>query len=293
METAGHTGGKTALDLRFFAPADDLQLCFRNIYRLDVTLARGQSITDYLQPAYANLRFTDRTPPAAQPIGSDEVVRAGFSVTGPSSKANRFTISSTCLWGFALSPIGWSRFIGRPAKNYANGLWDASKNEDFAALRPLKEILRTSCSDPEAQVAEACDFLRGLAKPFRDEKRVAAIQAALEDPHMPEVRELASRSCVSVRTLERICARHFGFAPRVLLRRQRVMRSLAAFMLSDVRNWNKVIDPYYHDQAHFVHEFYDFMGMSPSEYASMPHPILDAFMAEQRRVWGSPAAGRP
>jgi hypothetical protein len=30
------------------------------------------------------------------------------------------------------------------------------------------------------------------------------------------------------------------------------------------------------------------MGMSPSEYAAMEHPILSTFMVERQRVWGSP-----
>ena len=33
---------------------------------------------------------------------------------------------------------------------------------------------------------------------------------------------------------------------------------------------------YYHDQAHFVRDFKRFMLMSPSEYASRPHPVLAA-----------------
>ena len=31
------------------------------------------------------------------------------------------------------------------------------------------------------------------------------------------------------------------------------------------------------------------MGMKPTEYAALPHPILSAFMAQRAKVWGSPA----
>ena len=103
------------------------------------------------------------------------------------------------------------------------------------------------------------------------------------------VAELAERSGLNARTLERLCRRAFGFAPKLLLRRQRVMRSLAAFMLRKSGNWSDVIDHHYHDQAHFVRDFRAFMHMSPREYAGLDHPILTAFMPERVRIWGSPA----
>ena len=289
MDQVGRPDTKPDLDVRFFVPPPDLAACFGNFYRLEVSLPRGRTVTDYLQPAWANLRFCDRNPPTAQPIGQEEVVGSRFSVTGPTCKANRFTIGATCLWGIALSPLGWARFIGLPAKDYANGLWDGEKNEDFAALLPLCEILCSTGRDPEGQVGQICDFFRTLAPPPRDEERILAIQHAMDDPHLLEVSDFAERTGLTVRTLERLCARHFGFPPRALLRRQRIMRSLAAFMLSSEKSWSRTIDAHYHDQAHFVHEFHYFMGMSPSEYAAMPHPILEAFMDNQKSVWGSPA----
>jgi methylphosphotriester-DNA--protein-cysteine methyltransferase len=86
-----------------------------------------------------------------------------------------------------------------------------------------------------------------------------------------------------------VCRRHFGFPPKLLLRRQRFMRSLAAWMLGGMGKWSTAIDELYTDQAHFNHEFHEFMGMAPSEYAALPHPILSAFMAQRARTWGSPA----
>jgi len=67
-----------------------------------------------------------------------------------------------------------------------------------------------------------------------------------------------------------------------------LMRSLAAFMLEPRASWSAVIDRHYHDQSHFVHEFHAFMGCTPSDYAAQPHPVLGAFMAERKRIWGSP-----
>ena len=81
------------------------------------------------------------------------------------------------------------------------------------------------------------------------------------------------------RSLERLCRRYFGFPPKLLLRRQRFLRTLAQFMFDTRLTWSKAIDGQYYDQAQFVRDFRSFMGMTPSEYADTPHPILEKIMA--------------
>jgi len=102
------------------------------------------------------------------------------------------------------------------------------------------------------------------------------------------VAELAARAGESTTTLNRLCHRAFGFTPKLLLRRQRFMRSLAQFMLDPSLRWIGALDGHYHDQAQFIREFRRFMGMTPGEYAALPHPVLDAFVNERLRVSGSP-----
>jgi len=67
------------------------------------------------------------------------------------------------------------------------------------------------------------------------------------------------------------------------------MRSLTGFMLHKGSKWTEVIDEHYHDQAQFTREFRAFMGMAPSEYAALEHPILSSFVEARARIWGSPA----
>lgn len=149
--------------------------------------------------------------------------------------------------------------------------------------------MRASGGDDDATFATLMEYFRTIAPMPRTANRVLAVHRAILDPYLTDVPEFASRVGLTIRTLERHCGQYFGFPPRLLLRRQRMMRSIAAFMLSSGGNWTDVIDRHYHDQAHFVHEFRTFMGMSPTRYARMDHPILQPFMAERRRIWGSPA----
>jgi AraC-like DNA-binding protein len=97
-----------------------------------------------------------------------------------------------------------------------------------------------------------------------------------------------ARVGASQRTIERICHRAFGFSPKLLLRRQRFMRSLSQFMLDPTLKWIGAIDWQYHDQAQFVRDFREFMGMSPREYANTPHPVLEKFIQMRARLAGAP-----
>ena len=94
---------------------------------------------------------------------------------------------------------------------------------------------------------------------------------------------------MSIRTLERVCHRYFGFTPKRLMRRQRFMRSLTSYMLHRGTRWTEAMDEEYHDQAQFTREFTEFMTMTPSAYAALDHPILASFMEARARIWGSAA----
>ena len=92
---------------------------------------------------------------------------------------------------------------------------------------------------------------------------------------------------IGERSLERLCGRYFGFPPKLLLRRQRFLRSLAQFMIDPGHTWSEAIDGQYYDQAQFVRDFRSFMGMTPSEYADAPHPILEKIMAQRMADQGA------
>ncbi len=276
------------LDVRFFAPPEDLAPCFTTFYRLEVDVPDGVEVEDCLHPEWANLRFFSDNPPLPRIEGGEAIGRVRFQATGPSSRPTHFVLGQTRMWGVGLFPLGWARFIGMDASCSANTLVDGETSPVFSRFAALCDVLCTREATDEEQFDALIAFFRGLAGPPADAKRIQRIHAELVDPYIVQVEELARRSGLSKRTLERVCAKHFGFAPRLLLRRQRMMRTIAAFMLAKRANWSAVIDRHYHDQSHFVHEFHAFMGMSPSDYASQPHPILAAFMAERERIWGSP-----
>ena len=273
---------------RFFAPPPEFDGCFTSFYHLDLTVEDGATISDHLQPEWAGLRFMCGSRPIAR-LGNTTVDHPRFAASGPSSLPTHFEIGSTRLWGVGLMPLGWCRLMDADAKSLANIVCDGEQHWAFAKFAPLTDVLCNPEVDDQAQFEVICGAMRGLMQPTRDDEKVMRVHRAMVDENLNSVAEFARESGLSTRSLERICSRYFGFTPKLLLRRQRFMRSLTTFMLHPNAKWTDAMDEHYHDQAQFTREFQTFMGMSPSAYAGIEHPILTAFVEARARIWGSPA----
>jgi len=272
----------------FREPPAPFEGCFTSIYHLTLDLPEGETVTDYLQPEWANIRFFCGPGPEAE-IGASKVSGARYVGTGPSALPCRFTLGTVRMWGVGFLPLGWARFFDADASACANMISDGSAHPVFAHFAGLTEAV----CDPEATLDEQFDALvaglAGAMRESRDEPRIARVHAALVSGEHASVHDLADACAMSIRTLERVCMRYFGFSPKLLMRRQRFMRSLTTYMLQRGTRWTEAMDAHYHDQAQFTREFREFMTMNPSEYAALGHPILTSFMEARAKVWGSAA----
>ncbi len=278
------------LTAEFREPPEAFAGCFTTFYHLTLDLPEGGEarVTDYLQPEWANIRFFCGTGPEAE-MAATRVSGARFVGTGPSSLPCRFSMGPVRMWGVGFLPLGWARFFNADASACANVICDGAAHPAFAHFAGLTDAL----CDPEATLDEQyAALVAGMAaamRPNRDEPRIARVHGALVSGDHASVHDLAEACGMSMRTLERTCMRYFGFSPKLLMRRQRFMRSLTAYMLHRGTRWTEAMDAHYHDQAQFSREFREFMTMNPSEYAALDHPILTSFMEARARVWGSAA----
>lgn len=255
----------------------------------DLTVPGGARVTDYLHPEWANFRVYCGDLPESQLPGQPEFSGAVANVTGPTSTALRFTVGSTRIWGIGLLPLGWARFVNRPANLHADRIYSVTDEPFLALFRQLADCVFGDSPDELAELERITAFFnRALAHDDQeDDPRISACHAALLEPEVSSVSEMAEASGLPAHTLERICRKHFGFTPRLLLRRQRFMRSLVQYMLDPSLRWIGAIDSHYHDQAQFVRDFHRFMGTSPSEYAARPKPVLEAVMRARQAFIGS------
>ncbi len=274
--------------VRFYPPPEDLRRYFTTFYVADIDPGAGERLSDCLHPEWAGLRFFTPEGPVASISGGQSVEKSRFLGTGPTSLPVHFSMPKSRLWGIGFLPLGWAQFVRQPAGAHANLICDGFTHPSFAQFVPLAQQVFSRQADETAVVETMVAFFRGLnPRSLADERRIGAIHEALVDPQMVTVAELVERAAASQRTVERLCHRHFGFSPKLLLRRQRLMRSMVQFMIDPSLKWIGAMDSHYHDQAQFVRDFRFFMGMSPREYSSAGHPVLDRFVQERNRAYGS------
>lgn len=280
------------VESRFYPPPSQFDGCFTTFYHATFDVIGGGTVEDYLQPEWSNIRFFAGSRPTSQ-IGTSHVSGARFNATGPSSLPCHFELGSSRMWGVGFLPLGWARFMDASAYDLANIVCDGASHPVFTRFDCLSDALCDPEMTLEEQLAAIIDGLERLMRPNRDEPRIVKIHAALVSGQYLAVGDLADACNMSIRTLERMCHRYFGFTPKLLMRRQRFMRSLTSFMLHSGQKgglrWTEAMDGEYHDQAQFTREFSEFMTMTPSRYAALDHPVLASFMEARARIWGSAA----
>jgi AraC-like DNA-binding protein len=268
-----------AVAVRFFMPSPELRPYVSTYYLTEVSVPEGQAVRDWLHPEWANLRFAFNDHWEAG-IGDAPLRRTPhFNAAGPTSHATQFVTGPMRAWGIGLLPLGWARLIHADAAGYADRFVDGETDPNFAGFAPLLNGIFGVAPDPAAEAERIDAFMLALLAqrpPNEDEARIRAAHGALLDSGIGAVGELAERLAISSRSLERLSLKAFGFSPKLLLRRQRFLRSLAQFMLDPSLTWISTLDFHYVDQAHFVRDFRRFMGMSPSKYALLDHPVLRA-----------------
>ena len=264
--------------LRMIPPAPDLAPYLFGCYHTEI--APGTVIDDWLPPEEANLR-AGRADLYEAAIGDGPIRPVpAVALTGPRDRCAHLRISSGKFWGIGLSPAGWARFIGTPVSDMVNrfcDIDDAQAPPEIAAmLHRLNEI-----DDDFSAAAEVITtvFRDLLKKPLKAEPSIRAVHLALLSEEISTVAELTERVGMKPRTFERFCARYFGFTPRVLLRRQRFLRSLGQYFLDPSMRWIGSLDGNYWDQAHFIRDFRRVMYMTPSEFARLPHPLCLAMVS--------------
>jgi len=201
-------------------------------------------------------------------------------ITGPTSRGTRVSArppASTISIG--LLPLGWARLIGRSAAPYADRI------EPLASLFPDRaEPLRQALLEASREGPGDDDFACAILDRFFQSLEAAGnpvpplllrAHELLLDPAIATVEQFASELGRSGRQLSRISADLFGFPPKLLLRRQRFVRSLMALHDHPDKPWSMLIDGGYYDHSHFVRDFRQFMDMSPSQFQAQARLHVD------------------
>lgn len=274
------------IDIRFERPAAALEPMITSYYFVSVAGPADASLIDLLHPEWANIRFVSGPP---WQMRSDEgafVDAPPAALFGPTSKARMIRGGPGMITGIGLTPPGWRRLIGTDASQIANSFIDLARLPTLAALPQAAQ----GCATDRDRADRLDAAILAIAEPA-PAVRTAQALAALRDPAITDVEAFAAAVGLSTRQLERLCRRDFGFTPKLLLARQRFLRTLGRMRERLDEPWVSLIDSAYVDQSHFNRDFRRFMGLSPSEYFALPRVMLEPAGVARHARLGAPLQG--
>jgi AraC-like DNA-binding protein len=167
------------------------------------------------------------------------------------------------------TPGGLGAFLSGSAADLTDRvvpLGDAVEVDETDLLRRIGDA-----PDEAARVAVLAGALEAAVRPDRAEeaRQVARVaEVAESDRSVRRLHDLAERSGIAPRTLQRLFARNAGVSPTWVLRRYRLLEAAEAVRQGQVVSWAQTAaDLGYADQAHLNREFRAATGRTPAAYA--------------------------
>jgi AraC-like DNA-binding protein len=272
------------VSLRFAQPAEALRPFIPAYW--DVVVEGAGVVEDLLRPEWTNIRLISGGDWAFGPsLQHLAPLTERAVVHGVATRSQWVRGSEGLAFCIPVFPMGWHRLLGAKASGYANH------------IRPLADILGADGDRLYAAVMAATDiegrvvaadafFLERLAQTRRGpvSDHIEAVSLAIADPDCATVAELIQRTGLSHPQLARLTAKHFGFSPKKLIRRERFLRMLHSMQGMSVGEWPHFLDPQYTDQSHMIRDFKHFIGMAPTRYFAMERPLLAAVFKTLMRL---------
>ena len=257
--------------VRFFLPHPSLRRAISAYYVVEPP-EDGQEISDLLHPEWANIRVAlGGVWTIGGRVGNAE---SPPELYGPTSRAVPVRARGGPGLGVGVLPHGWALLMDGSSSDLADKVVPLASFMGDDAASEFGNL--KSLADHQAR-ADALDrfFLARMAARPPCPEIVDLAHGALMKPEVATVEEFAAALGVSVRQAHRLCLRVFGFPPKLLLQRQRFLRTLAILRQNLDRPWADLIDARYYDQSHLARDFNRFMGMPPSEYFSLTRDMLE------------------
>ncbi len=279
----------TVASVTYRLPAEGLRGAITTYYL--VTVSGPGTVRDQIFPEWPNFRIILSGQWSAEFPGQPPEQLPANGMSGALERALWVEGSAGLIVGVGLMPQGWPRLTTQPADAFTNRLAPLAEVLGPAVAEGLYARLQAVAAaggGDEALYTVLDEVLASILRDGAETDLVAAAHAALQDPGVHSVSDWAGALGLSSRQLERVSLKHFGLSPKRLLRRQRLIRTLAAMRETDDGTWSQALDGQFTDQAHFIHEFSYYMGATPGQYLARVQPIMAEAWKRRKALLGSP-----
>ncbi len=214
---------------------------------------------------------TFEQPVFAHPVVNVVVEPGREAVFGPPSRLGRQQLSGTG-WAVAamFRPGAAGPFVGPPMRDWVDRV--APIADQWGGGAALVDGINAVPGDAEELRTNLLrDFLTELAPstvPPEVEDAVAAAEMIATDRALCRVEDLAVRTGIEIRSLQRLFRDCVGFSPKRVIRRYRLLEAAEAASTGQPVIWADVARVLgFSDQAHLTRDFTAAFGVSPARYA--------------------------
>ncbi|MGJ3626095.1 hypothetical protein AB5I41_02380 [Sphingomonas sp. MMS24-JH45] len=195
-------------------------------HRFDAPLPPDMVLRDVLFPSWATIRVT--LPDSrgwSLRLGSRRFNSVPEAVLiGATSYAGYVETKGGALCGVGILPTGWAALFGGDASRLAN------RALPLASVAPDAAALVAAIHDGEAPDTAFERWLAPRIGRHKPDPRIARLLAIMDDPADVRIERLTEELDMPQRALADFARMHFGFTPKLLLRRSRFLHALSAVL---------------------------------------------------------------
>jgi AraC-like DNA-binding protein len=178
--------------------------------------------------------------------------------------------------GIRLRPGGLAQFTDIPVHYFHNSITALPE-----VIGPQAELWLEVLNETPSAVERVANIEFMLSRKCRStletENRMKLI-AAVKQSNAESVGALCNLTGIHYKKLERIFHNVAGYTPKNFVRVMRFYKSLMELRARKSYLTTISLDAGYYDQSHFIHDFKQFTGVSPSKFVSRPNLIPDILL---------------
>lgn len=181
---------------------------------------------------------------------------------------------TTGIIAVRFSALGAYHFFGMPMKEIASrevglkNLWN-----DFA-MEIEEKINLANTTQQRSEIIQRYLQIQLSRNGYIDKGIEFCVNEIRKSKGMVSVEMLANKVGISNRQLVRRFDKCIGLAPKEFARITKFIASLDTIRNSNYENLTEVaLETGYYDQAHFIHDFKEFSGLTPTEYLNSANVV--------------------
>jgi len=183
------------------------------------------------------------------------------------AKFTRTLAAQGFAFGVKFRPGGFRPFLGSPVSSLTDRI--VAARQIFVADGAQLEATLAACRK-EDEMIEAVEafFLRCVPRPDKNMDLAGRlVNLILEQPEIRTVDDLADRTALGKRSLQRLFREYVGIPPKWVIRRYRLHDLIDRLEAGHPLDWaGLALELGYFDQAHLIHDFRSITGYSPTDY---------------------------